>query len=182
MPEIGRLNIGVIIERRDIDHPWQDHEWRLGGLVPGEHQSKEGELIEESPGRRRFFAGVGALTLHTTDIDAYLHNLFSPRPAIYVVLRKDADRPGSVPFTLHLVTASPYDAEAYMEGDGSLIEAWPMPPAVKEWVEAFVAAHHNPEPFRKRQRTRTDVESYNFGQEPIFALRKRHHRPEGEGG
>jgi hypothetical protein len=173
MPEIGRLNIGVIVERREIDHPWQDHEWRVAELVPAAQEAAAGELIEERPDARRYFAGVGTLTLHTTDVDAYLHNLVSPRPSIYVVLRSEEDLAGAVPFRLDLVTANPYDAEAYMEGDGTLIAARPMPAAVKEWIEAFVAAHHKAEPFRKRQRTKIEIEAHTFGQEPIFELRKR---------
>lgn len=173
MPEIGRLNIGVLIERRAIDHPWQDHEWRVAGLVPGLPEASRPALVEESPGARRYLAGVGGLSLHRADVEAYVRNLTSPRPSIYVALRKTDAADAATPYGVALVTANPYDAEAYMEGDETLVASLPMAAEVKEWIEAFVAAHHRPEPFRKRQRMKVEVEAHSFGQEPIFELRRR---------
>lgn len=182
MPEVGRLTIAVVIERRTIDHPWQDHEWRVAGLVPGAAAGSRPALIEESPGVRRYRAGVGVLSLHRADVEAYVRNLTSPRPSIYVVLRKTDAADAVAPYGVALVTANPYDAEAYMEGDEALVASLPMAAEVRQWLEAFVAAHHRPEPFRKRQRTKVEVEAHSFGQEPIFELRRRLGREHGDNG
>ena len=29
------MPLGVVIERREIDNPWQDHEWRPVAVIPG---------------------------------------------------------------------------------------------------------------------------------------------------
>ena len=45
-----------------------------------------------------------------------------------------------------------HEAQAAMEGGEDIVEGVPMPGAILEWVEAFVAALHVEEPFRKRKR------------------------------
>lgn len=173
MPETQPIDIGVVIERRDIDSIWQDHEWRVGELVPGMHPVGGQKLLEKRPGLVRYLAGVWPLTLHTAEVEAYTHNLSSPRPSLFVALRRAEGEDLITPFALRLVSANPYQAEGYMEGDDGLVESRPMPAEIREWIEAFVAAHYNPEPFRKRQRVKTEPDAPRFGKEPIVEQRRR---------
>jgi len=173
MPETQPINIGVIIERRDLDNKWQDHEWRVGELVPGMPAAFGQRLIDRQPGRTRYLAGVWPLSLHTAEVVAYTHNLTSPRPSLIVALRRTGGEGLLTPYELRLVSANPYEADGYMDGDDGLVESRPMPAGIQEWVEAFVAAHYAPEPFRKRQRVKAEPDAARFGQEPIVELRRR---------
>lgn len=173
MPETQPINIGVIIERRELDNKWQDHEWRVGELVVGMPAAVGQRLIDQQPGRTRYLAGVWPLSLHTAEVIAYTHNLTSPRPSLFVALRRAEGERLVTPFELRLVSANPYEAEGYMEGDDGLVESRPMPGDIREWLEAFVAEHYSPEPFRKRQRVKADPGTARFGQEPIMELRRR---------
>jgi Protein of unknown function (DUF3305) len=70
-----------------------------------------------------------------------------------VVLRKvqPSERTAGNEVAPFLVTASPYEAEGYMEGE-DLVEAVPMPQGLLAWVQAFVERHHVDQPFVKRKR------------------------------
>jgi hypothetical protein len=173
MPETQPINVGVIIERRELDNKWQDHEWRVGELVVGMPAAVGQRLIDQQPGRTRYLAGVWPLSLHTAEVIAYTHNLTSPRPSLFVALRRAEGERLVTPFELRLVSANPYEAEGYMEGDDGLVESRPMPGDIQEWIEAFVAEHYSPEPFRKRQRVKAEPGAARFGQEPIMELRRR---------
>ena len=56
-----------------------------------------------------------------------------------------------------VVTASPYEAEGYLEGE-DLVEVAPMPEGLIAWVREFVERHHVDRPFEKRKRKRVKGE------------------------
>ena len=47
-----------------------------------------------------------------------------------------------------LVTLSYNEAGRFLDG-GEQVDGVPMPPAIAEWLRAFVAVHYKPEPRRK---------------------------------
>lgn len=47
---IDRIMVGVILEKRDSRHAWQDHSWRAVGIIPGGGQDGAGRLLSEGPG------------------------------------------------------------------------------------------------------------------------------------
>jgi len=171
MPASDSVNIGVILERRPIDHPWQDHEWRVAAVVP---EPPEGPDPDDDGSRRLVVAGIQPLQLHSTEIASYVENLTSPEAALYVVLRAGSEAGSDLPWVLDRVTADPFEAESYSDDDEEiLMEKVPMPETVRIWLEAYVAGNYHEEPFRKRKRDKAKVEAYSFGHEPIVELRKR---------
>ena len=171
MPSSDSVNIGVIVERRPIDHPWQDHEWRVAAVVPDPPSGLDAGSV--AVGEWLYVAGVVALHLHTTEVAAYVENLTSPEAALYVVLRGSAAAGDQMPYVLDRVTANPYEAQYYINDEEMLVDKVAMPEALIEWLEAYVAEHYHEEPFRKRKRDKVNTEAYTFGQEPIVELRKR---------
>jgi len=172
MPASDSVNIGVILERHPIDHPWQDHEWRVAAVVPEPPQGFGPDGGNGAP--RLIVAGIQPLRLHSTDIASYVDNLTSPEAALFVVLRSSDDAGSDLPWVLDRVTADPYEAESYSDDDEEIMmEKVPMPDTVRIWLEAYVAENYREEPFRKRKRDKAKVEAYIFGHEPIVELRKR---------
>ena len=43
-----------------------------------------------------------------------------------------------------------------------------MPPAIFEWIRAFVQEHHVEQQFKKRKRDKLNQEEHKFGKDPIF--------------
>jgi hypothetical protein len=144
-----RLTVGVVVERRPLDNPWRRSCWRAVDVVPG-RTTPLWRLLVEVGAVARFAAGGVEIELHRKATADYKLPLAADPPRLYVVLRPAEQEP--VPFRAFLVTASPWEAQAYQDSGEDLIEAVPMPGPVVAWVEEFVARHHVDEPFYKRRR------------------------------
>lgn len=145
------MPVGIVLEKRELDNPWQDFEWRAVAVLPGAAPIDEWRLLEEGPGWTRYHIATMDLEIFRKDTEGYKYNLGINPPNLYLILRYDDDAEnGIVPFT---ITACPYEAQAYLDGDEDLVEAIPMPEGVIQWLGAFVDEHHVDEPHYKRKRT-----------------------------
>jgi Protein of unknown function (DUF3305) len=154
-----RMPLGVVIERREIDHRWQKWRWTPLAVIPGAPPVDKWQELMRGDRFVRWHAATLPLELHRTETEAYRVNLSGRSPAIYVVLRKvePSARTAGYDIGPFALTASPYDAEGYMGGD-DLVEAVPMPEGLMAWVQAFVDRHHVDQPFVKRKRERANLE------------------------
>ncbi len=163
------LPVGVVVERRTGVTRWAAHVWLPVSVFFGRAPHESWYEMATGDGWTQFCAGTAELELHRGDAEAYMRNLSAPRPSIYVIL---APAKGEIPWRLHLVTASPSEAEAYTVGGDHLVEAVAMPDEIGAVVAEFAKAHFKPEPFKKRKRdTPPALEEQKFGKEPIFARR-----------
>lgn len=145
--------VGVVVERRPASSPWRRWRWRAIEVVPG-LAAPEWRLLLETDGMARFAAGGLHLELHRKATADYKAALSSSPPQLYAVLRPAEQEP--VPYDPFLVTASPWEAQAYQDSGEDLIEAVPMPEPLVGWIEAFVDEHHVDQPFFKRRRKGAD--------------------------
>jgi hypothetical protein len=161
------MPLGVVVERREIDNPWQDHSWCVVAVIPGAPGIGEWQRLASGPGWQRYHAATLTLELHRRETAAYRTNLSNDQPVVYVGLREVADST-EVDFDLapFLVTASPYEAQDYLDSSEVIFEGVPMPESVIAWVQAFVDAYHVDEPFEKRKRKRFDPNQVGFGRRP----------------
>lgn len=177
------IPVGVVLSREKINHPWQDHAWRVIGVFLNAPEISEWRELRRDETSVHYHAATLPLELHRKETPAYKVNLETGEPAVYVVLRNDPSATSEWPLSVHLVTASPHDAQAYGESGMETIELLPMPEPLIELVREFVAVHHVEQPFVKRQRQKFQVEEeHRFGQEPIFVLRERMRAKEKGGG
>jgi hypothetical protein len=145
-----RMPVGVIVERRKATNPWDDVLWRAVAIVPGAAPTEPWSVVREDGGTAQFFAGNFTLELHPREAAMYRDNLTGLSPAVYVVLQIDRTaEPHGV--AVRLVTVSPGDAEAYMDGT-YIVDPVPIPDVVAAWLEDYVATFHVEEAFRKRKR------------------------------
>lgn len=176
--EISRT-VSVIVERRPSASRWADWIWAPVEVIEGAGTADPfTRLAESEDGTARFFAGSTDIVLHRKETEAYRLNLAGDR-VLYTVLRAGDDE--DVPYTVHSVTASPYEAQDYLDSGDEIVEALAMPYTIAELVEAFCSVHHEDEPFIKRKRDKVKTEELKFGKEPIFATAGRMRRS-GEGG
>ena len=149
------MSLGVVVERREIDNRWQRWAWKPVGVIPGAPPIDAWRELARGERFVRWHAATLPLELHRTETEGYRANLSGKAPAIYVVLRKiqPSERSAGNDIAPFLVTASPYEAEGYLEGE-DVVEVTPMPEGLIAWVQAFVRRHHIDEPFVKRKRER----------------------------
>jgi Protein of unknown function (DUF3305) len=147
------MPLGVVVERRELDNRWQRFAWQPVAVIPGAAPVSEWRELVRGERFVRWHAATLPLELHRAETEAYRVNLSGRQPAIYVVLRRiePSERTAGNDVGPFAVTASPYDAEGYMEGE-DVVEAVPMPDALIAWVRAFVERHHVDQPFVKRKR------------------------------
>ena len=151
-----RMVVGVVVERRKAKSPWVEHVWRPVAALPGAPTTPAWTAIEGDDEAMQFFAGTAELALYRSDAAQYRENLASGSPGLWVVLRPTGGEP---PFAIAAVTADPSEGEAFTESGADLVEPVPMPEAVVELIDAFVAEHHVEQAFTKRKRKRADPDA-----------------------
>lgn len=157
MNRVETMPVGIVVERRETDHPWQDHAWLPVAVIPGAPPCDPAgawRSLDQGEGWVHYHAGTLEVELHRADTEAYRTNLSNDPPVVYVVLR-DPDE-GEHEVTPFAATASAYEAQDYMDAGDDIVEGVPMPEPMVAWVQAFIDAHHVDQPFKKRRRRRQD--------------------------
>jgi hypothetical protein len=152
---ITTVSVGIVVERRAIDSPWQQWAWRPVAVLAGAPRAESWRMLREGPGWTQFHAATLPLQLHRKETPGYRLNLAQKPPRVYVVLRRGAD--SEFPYYPFLATASPHEAEAYLASGEEIVEGVSMPDSLIALVQDFVDHHHVEEPFVKRSRRRSDA-------------------------
>lgn len=160
------MALGIVVERREIDHRWVKHRWTPVAVIPGAAPADPlapWSRLTEGDGWVHYHAGTLMLDLFPGETEGYRVNLAQRPPRLFVVLRTGEDmasRHDVVPF---LVTACPFEAQDYQDSGEEIVEAVVMPPGIAALVEGFVAEHHVEEPFHKRKRKRWSEQGSGIG-------------------
>jgi hypothetical protein len=163
---VQSMPVGIVIEWRRVDHPWQDHEWLPVAVIPGAAPVEEWKELARGDGWIRYLAATAPLELHRKETEGYKVNLSNDPPAIYVVLSQCEEGDAEHEVEATHVTVSSFEAQDYLDSGETIVEGVPMPEAIAAWVEAFVDVHHVDEPFRKRKRKRYDPGKTGLGRRP----------------
>ena len=151
-----RILVGVVVERRKADSPWVDFVWRGVGVLPDEPEMKPWTVLGEQDEATLYYAGSATVDLYRSETQLYRDNITSGAPGIWIVLSPSE---GPRPYAISAVTADPAEGEAFTEAGANLVEAVPMPEAIRGAIENFVAEHHVEREFVKRKQSRADPEA-----------------------
>ncbi len=155
-PPLARIPVGVVVERRKARSPWIDFTWQPVTVLPGRPDAAPWTVLSADAEGTTFYAGAADIDLYRTETGNYRDNLASGRPSLWVALRPTGIEP---PYDIIAVTADPAEGESFTQFGDDVVEAVPMPAAVREFLEAFVAEHHVERPFYKRKRDRADPQA-----------------------
>ena len=177
--------VRVIVEKQPLDNIWQPFRWVISDLMPLQPQAGSGAppINNTRLERLRAHGGIATgddlffadawLDLHHAEAEAYAENLASSDPAIYLVLRhgeeEDEDEldtaDGEDAPDMHVaeLSLSPYNIQDYEDCGEDQVEKLPLAGPIKEFVCAFVDAHYHPEPFKKRQRDKANLDARTGG-------------------
>jgi len=153
---LARIAVGVVVERRKATNPWVDVVWQPAGVLAGVPEAAPWTVLSAGEDRTSFYAGSVNIELYRTETAHYRDNLVSAAPSLWIALRPTGVEP---PYDIVAVTADPAEGESFTQAGDDVVEAVPMPQAVREVVEAFVAEHHVERPFVKRKRDRADPQA-----------------------
>ena len=145
----ARIPVGVVVERHKATSPWLDSVWRSVAVLSGLPDAAPWTAIDAVEDVATFYVGAAEIELFRTEADHYRSNLASGAPSVWVALQPTGVEP---PYDLFAVTADPAEGESYTQAGGDLVDAVPMPAAIRQIVEAFVAEHHVEQPIYRRKR------------------------------
>jgi hypothetical protein len=151
---LARIAVGVVVERRKARSLWLDFLWRPVSVLVGAPSAVPWTRIGEKGDATVFYAGAATIELHRTETANYRQNLSTGMPALWVVLRSTAANSASPAFGILTVTADPSEGEALTDAGNDLVATVPMPVAIIETIDGFIAEHHVERPFEKRRRDR----------------------------
>ena len=145
------LPLGVVLRKSPGVTRWAKWVWKAIAVLPGAGQAdwrelrRDGDVVE-------YHAATVSLALYRTDTEAYLTELSTKVPSIYVVLREIAGSESDHPFEVVLATASPYEGQDYADNGDDIVELVPMPVGLQKLLRDWIELHHKEEKFVKRQR------------------------------
>ena len=155
-PPLGKIAVGVVVERSKSASQWADFYWRPVGVLPGAPDTAPWTKLDDNGERASFYAGFTHVELYRTETANYRDNLQSGTPLLWIVLRPVEADP---PYELASVTADPAEGEAMTEAGANLVATVPMPQPMQEAIAAFIAEHHVEHMFVKRKRDRANPEA-----------------------
>lgn len=154
--------VGIVAEKRRIDHPWQEFKWLPVAVVPGAGSQDGWVKTGSGEDYEQFLIGTLTIEVFRKETEAYKVNLSSERPSVYVVLRpaEDIDDPE---IRAVYATVSPYEAQDYLDTGEDVVEPVLMPEGMVAWLQSFTDRHHVDEVFKKRKRKDFKEEVVKFG-------------------
>ena len=155
MKDQETMRVGVVVERRRIDHPWQDYAWRPVAVIPGAPAAEGWPVLYRDDRCTRYLAGTLGIELFPKETEDYGYNLSQRVPVVYVVLRRN-EGAGEHPFKAFRATICPSEARDRLESGEDIVEGVAMPEAIAAWVRDYIARHPAEASFQKRRRKSRD--------------------------
>ena len=148
------MPVGVVVRRSAGVTKWASWAWSVVGVFPGASPLEEWRVLRRDRGLTDFHAATVPLELHRSETEAYKFALSARTPCVYVVLRSAV---AEFELEVLLATASPYEAQDYLDSGEEIVEAVPMSRGLIAWIRDFVDRHHVDREFIKRKRDRVEI-------------------------
>ncbi len=132
---------------------WQTDRWVLEDVQLQEPGfGTEPRMLYKNESMQRWLHGGLRVELFEDDAEGYQLNASTPAPCWFVLWRMEeeagvADEPLARPV---VVSLSYHDASRWLDAQ-EMVEQVPVPPAVLEWMQAFIAVHYQPEAKRVKR-------------------------------
>ena len=168
MDKIISMPVGIVVERRELNNRWQKVAWKPVGVLPGAGPIDGKRELLRGDGWTHFHMATLPLELHRKETLGYKTNLNDRPPRLFIVLRGNDDPEAEEEVAPFLVTASPFQAQDYLDSGDDIVEGVTMPDAIIAWIRTFCDHHHVDEPFKKRKRKRHDADGMSFGRRPAL--------------
>lgn len=150
-PDRPALQLAVVMEREAQPNRWEDWRFTVVDVVVDEGGYGPLERVLRDDGRHRRTLHPGfSLELFRDEAEGYFLNMSSGSPVWFVMWRLDEGDPSLA--RPEAVSLSYNEAGRWLDAQ-ERVDNVPMPPAVRQWLQAFVEAHYRPEPKQRRRPT-----------------------------
>lgn len=174
------MPMGVVVQRRPGVTRWAKWAWKVTAVLPGAAQA-DWAVLRDAGDVVEYHAATRPLELHGAETESYMAGLAAKVPALFVVMRRSDD--AQRPFDVVLVTASPFEAQDYMDNGEDIVEKVALPDGVIGWVRDFTDRFFEQEVFIKRRRDkhRTDRVQDGIGDKRISQMTDVYRAPQRKG-
>lgn len=149
MADKPEVRTAVILERQHQPNRWEDWRFTVAEVLLDEGQFGDAPRVLRDDGRVAQVLHPGLVVrLHADEGEGYYLNLSSGAPAWFVMWRIDDEDPSRA--WPELVTLSYNEAGRLLDAQ-ERVDNLPLPPAVREWLQAFTDAHYRPEPKQRKR-------------------------------
>lgn len=162
------MPVGIVIEKRPSQSRWISHTWKPVAILPGAAPTSEWRLLSRTDdGVETYHIATLPILLHRKETEAYLVNLSTNPPCVYVVLEENADPddPDAPDVAAVRATVSPFEAQDFLDTGEDIVEPVAMPEGMIAWLKEFADRHHVQEIFKKRKRKPHTEEEARFGKQ-----------------
>ena len=80
--------VGVVVRRRAVDHPWVDHVWSPAMVLDEVPAAAPWTVLSSEPEATLYYAGSASIDLFSSDTANYRDNLADGEPRIWIALRR----------------------------------------------------------------------------------------------
>ncbi len=149
MPQRPGVEVAVVIEREAQPNRWEDWRFRIAEVLPHDPAFGTAPRVLRDDGKQQRVLHPGfAVELFPDEGEGYHLNLTSGAPAWFVMWRvDDADPSRAWP---EIVSVSYNEAGRWLDAQ-ERVDNVPLPPDVRDWLQAFTDAHYRPEPKQRRR-------------------------------
>ena len=146
-----RPSLLTAVQFERLRSPSQWEPWRLslsGVFVDSAQFGTQPRLLRDDGNSASFLFPGLPVSLHVDEAEGYFLNLSSGTPVWFVMWRSDeSDPPMPQP---EFVTLSYHEAGRLLDAQ-ERVDNLPLPPEVREWLQAFADEHYRPEPKKRRR-------------------------------
>jgi len=143
------ITVAVQIERQHQPNRWEDWRFQISQVLMDQGQFGSSMRPLRDDGREAAFLFPGfEVSLHRDEAEGYYLNLSSGSPVWFVMWRVDEEDPSRA--WPERVTLSYHEAGRLLDAQ-ERVDNLPLPPDVREWLQAFADEHYRPEPKRRRR-------------------------------
>jgi hypothetical protein len=180
------LEVAVVMRKERIEGAmsrWQTDRWVLDDVQMQEPGfGTEPRLLYKNESTQRWLHGGLRVELFEDDAEGYQLNASTPAPCWFVLWRMEddaniADEPIARPV---VVSLSYHDAGRWLDAQ-EMVEQVPVPPAVLDWMQAFIAVHYQPEVKRVKRPESFKSLTDRFGNPASISTEKKHGPGDGSG-
>lgn len=143
--KMASLPIGIIMQRRQVQHRWADEAWSAVGVVIDRGDLAPLDMLSESPERDYYLVSGLNLELYPDENEGYYENCTAPEPKVFILWRMESGR------------AMPARASvSYVDGtrmfdSGEAADGVAMPAEIHDWLTDYLRNNYTPRQRRGRQ-------------------------------
>lgn len=143
------MRVAVVLERERAPNRWEDWRFRLSDVVADEGGFGDASRQLRDDGRSALFLFPGfEVVLHADEAEGYHLNLASGAPVWFVMWRISEGDPSAAEPAF--VTLSYNEAARQLDAQ-ERVDNVPLPPEVRDWLDAYTQVHYRPEPKQRRR-------------------------------